>query len=409
MNSTGDLYARTVEIADPGDLDTLFPGALTTVWLRRGDGMVGSGEILRTEFESIADAEAWWKQTVGTIHHEGDLGLAGSGPVAFGSFTFDQGHTGMRSVLVVPRVVVGRRDGRCWATVTGTSPDDLAVPELGHERPGSPGPISYADGALSGPAWEGVVAEAVERIRRGDLGKVVLARELLATADAPIDPRWVVTRLASAYERCWTFLVDGMVGASPEMLVRREAGLATSRVLAGTIQRTADADADRALAVGLARSSKDLGEHEYAVESVAKALAPHCTGMNVPDTPYVLELPNVFHLASDVTAVAGEGVTSMSLAAALHPSAAVCGTPTHDARLLIREIEGLDRGRYAGPVGWVDASGDGEWAIALRCGRLDGRQARLYAGCGIVADSDPMAELAETNAKLVPMRDALEG
>ena len=131
--------------------------------------------------------------------------------------------------------------------------------------------------------------------------------------------------------------------------------------------------------------------------------------MNVPDAPYVLELPNVFHLASDVTGVAKQGATSLGLAAALHPSAAVCGTPTGLARDLIAEVEGLDRGRYAAPIGWIDSSGDGEWAIALRGGRIDGDRAHLYAGCGIVADSVPADELAESNAKLIPMREALEG
>jgi menaquinone-specific isochorismate synthase len=234
----------------------------------------------------------------------------------------------------------------------------------------------------------------------------------LAIADNPVDPRWLVSRLAKDYPGCWTYHVDGLVGATPEMLIRREGGLATSRVLAGTIRRSADDVQDLALAAGLAQSGKDLQEHEFAVTSVARALAPFCSGMNVPDAPYVLELPNVLHLATDVTAVADPQVSSLALAAALHPSAAVCGTPTAAARATIAELEQLDRDRYAGPVGWIDADGDGEWAIALRCGRIDPdepRQIRLYAGCGIVADSDPAAEHAESVAKLVPMRDALGG
>ncbi|GAB3715710.1 isochorismate synthase [Mariniluteicoccus flavus] len=407
----GPLMARTIGIDDPGDLTTLFPGHLDVVWLRRGDGMVAAGEVLREEFTCLTDADAWWAETAASIEHESEFpGVPGTGPLAFGSFTFDADNSAQGSVLIVPKVVVGRRDGRCWVTRVGWERDFAPEPPSEREAPVRPGPLAYADGAMSGPAWEGVVSEAVRRIRDGDLGKVVLARDLLATAPDDIDPRWVVAQLAGTYERCWTFLVDGLAGASPEMLVRRENGLATSRVLAGTIQRTAaDESSDLALAAGLSRSSKDLAEHEYAVASVAHALAPHCTGMNVPDAPYVLELPNVFHLATDVTAVVREGVSALTLAASLHPSAAVCGTPTSTARELIREIEQLDRGRYAGPVGWVDSHGDGEWAIALRCGRIEGRQARLFAGCGIVADSDPVAELAESNAKLVPMRDALEG
>ena len=167
---------------------------------------------------------------------------------------------------------------------------------------------------------------------------------------------------------CWTFHVDGIFGATPEMLVRRERGLVTSRVLAGTIRRTGDDDRDLALAATLARSSKDLEEHEYAVRSVADALDPHCSSMNVPEAPFVLHLPNVMHLATDVAGVVhdAETVSSLQLAEALHPSAAVGGTPTPVAIALIAEIEGMDRGRYAGPVGWMDAAGDGEWGIALR-------------------------------------------
>jgi menaquinone-specific isochorismate synthase len=194
------------------------------------------------------------------------------------------------------------------------------------------------------------------------------------------------------------------------LLVRREKGLITSRVLAGTIRRTGDDAHDLALAASLARSSKDLEEHEFAVRSVAEALEPHCKSMNVPETPFVLHLPNVMHLASDVAGVAANGASALGLAAALHPSAAVCGTPTDVARELIHEVEGMSRGRFSGPVGWLDASGDGEWCIALRCGQADPddpTRMRLFAGAGIVAGSDPDAELAETNAKLVPMRDAL--
>jgi menaquinone-specific isochorismate synthase len=254
-----------------------------------------------------------------------------------------------------------------------------------------------------------VVADGVRRINEGALEKVVLARDLIATAVAPIDVRWPLARLASTYPTCWTFHVDGMFGATPEMLVRRERGLVTSRVLAGTIRRTGDDGRDLALAATLARSSKDLEEHEYAVRSVADALEPHCSSMNVPEAPFVLHLPNVMHLATDVAGVVHDAATvsSLQLAASLHPSAAVGGTPTAEAVRLIDEIEGMDRGRYAGPVGWMDTSGDGEWAIALRSAEIAGNTVRLFAGCGIVADSDPEAELAEAQAKFVPVRDSL--
>jgi len=267
--------------------------------------------------------------------------------------------------------------------------------------------VVFSDGATSGAGWELVVAEAVRRIRRGKLDKVVLARDLVAEVDEPLDVRDPLARLAERYPACWTFHVDGLFGATPEMLVRRERGLVTSRVLAGTIRRTGDDAHDIALAATLARSSKDLEEHEFAVRSVADALAPYCLSMNVPESPFVLHLPNVMHLATDVTGVLDDSATSLALSAALHPTAAVGGTPTEVAVALIAEIEGMDRGRYAGPVGWMDSHGDGEWGIALRSAEYDGPRVRLFAGCGIVADSNPAAELAEAAAKFAPVRDAL--
>jgi len=405
------LYAKTVEIDDPGSLVSLLPREDAYAWIRQADGMVGWGEVVRHKASTIGDAEQWWSDLCGDVEMDCSLDdpPAGAGLIAFGSFVFDPASTAAQSTLIVPSTVVGRRHGRTWMTQIGTCLAD--APPLTRPRPPEPPRnVSYGDGALSGPEWEAVVAEAVRRISAGDLDKVVLARDLMAFADNDIDPRWLVAKLTGQYRRCWTYLVDGLVGATPEMLVRRESGLATSRILAGTIRRSVDGEADLALAAALSQSSKDLEEHEYAVASVASALAPYCSGMHVPDAPYVLELPNVLHLATDVTAVVHPGVSSLALAAALHPSAAVCGTPTDLARATIAELEHLDRERYAGPVGWVDASGDGEWAIALRGGQLcqtDPRQIRLFAGCGIVAGSDPQAELAESNAKLVPMRDAL--
>jgi menaquinone-specific isochorismate synthase len=273
--------------------------------------------------------------------------------------------------------------------------------------------VQFSDGTVSPDAWKQTVAEAVRRISVGGISKVVLARDLVADLAEPLDVRSPLGRLAVDYPGCWTFHVDGFFGSTPEMLVRLERGLVTSRVLAGTIRRTGDDTHDLVLAGSLARSSKDREEHEYAVRSVADALAPHCTSMNVPESPYVLHLPNVMHLATDVTGVIRHETSALNLAASLHPSAAVGGTPTAEALSLITALEKLDRGRYAGPVGWIGASGDGEWGIGLRSAQVedgpDGPRVRLYAGCGIVADSVPADELAEAEAKLVPIRSALGG
>jgi menaquinone-specific isochorismate synthase len=405
------LHVRTHAIEDPGSLLAHLPPKDSYVWLRHGDGLVGWGEVVRLKPASIAEAAEWWADLVAQVEVTTELDdpPAGAGLVAFGSFLFDPTNSTGRSSLIVPHTVVGRRNGRAWVSEIGPVSGDGVEPSR-RTLAGRPLNVTFADGGLSGPEWEAAVAEAVRRIGAGKLDKVVLARDLLAFAENDIDLRWIAARLAENYAQCWTYSVDGLVGATPEMLVKREAGLATSRVLAGTIRRSGDDDHDLNLAGALARSSKDLEEHEYAVRSVARALAPFCSGMNVPDAPYVLQLPNVLHLATDITAVADKGVASLALAAALHPTAAVCGTPTDSARSLIAELEHLDRERYAGPVGWIDANGDGEWAIALRCGQLsetDPRQIRLFAGCGIVAGSDPAAELAEANAKLIPMRDSL--
>jgi menaquinone-specific isochorismate synthase len=412
----GRLVARTIEIADPGPLLDLLPPPApdaigSTAWLRRGEGIVGWGVAasLRTSgADRFDDAVEWWADVAASAVARADLAIPGSGLVCLGSFAFADAPGD--SVLVVPRVVVGRRGHRTWVTLIGDdelSPAPVLDPQ---DAPRAPGEVVFTDGDVDGAEWEAIVARAVGRINAGELEKVVLARDLVATAAEDVDVRWPLRRLAEDYPMTWTFHVDGLLGATPEMLVRRERGLVTSRVLAGTIRRTGDDERDLALAATLARSSKDLAEHEYAVRSVADALAPHCTSMNVPEAPFVLHLPNVMHLATDVAGVAldaGDIASSLTLAEALHPSAAVGGTPTDTATALIAEIEGMDRGRYAGPVGWMDATGDGEWGIALRSAEIDGPRVRLFAGCGIVADSDPEAELAEAQAKFVPVRDAL--
>jgi menaquinone-specific isochorismate synthase len=402
---TSTLTVRTTELESDDPLLDLLPADEPVTWLRRGEGLVGWGvatQIRTRGLTRFSDADKWWTETSARALVHDQVNEPGSGLVCFGTFAFAD--DSVDSVLTVPRVVVGRRGGRTWLTTV----DDASYDGRAEDRI-SPQDVAFADGALDGERWMAVVSDAVRRINSGLLEKVVLARDLVATAASKIDVRWPLARLAEMYPMCWTFHVDGMFGATPEMLVRRERGLVTSRVLAGTIRRTGDDGRDLALAATLARSSKDLEEHEYAVRSVADALEPHCSSMNVPETPFVLHLPNVMHLATDVTGVIrdAETVSSLQLAASLHPSAAVGGTPTADAVRLILEIEGMDRGRYAGPVGWMDTSGDGEWGIALRSAQLTGNTVRLFAGCGIVADSEPEDELAEAQAKFVPVRDSL--
>ncbi|MFC6154026.1 isochorismate synthase [Nocardioides yefusunii] len=415
------LVARTrrLDVADAADLLALLPEDAPVAWIRNGEGLVGWGVAARVTASGasrFADADTWWNTVVAAAQVNDEVAQPGTGLVAFGTFGFSDAHTGDSS-LVVPRVVVGRRGEHAWVTtvaVAGEAPADLTDDDADVWRTEvsatrAPHGLTFSDGSLDGETWMGVVADAVRRIDAGDLDKVVLARDLLARADDDVDVRWPLRRLATQYPTCWTFHVDGMFGATPEMLLRRERGLVTSRILAGTIRRTGDEARDLALAGQLAHSSKDLEEHEYAVRSVADALGPHCSSMNVPESPFVLHLPNVMHLATDVNGVVSDAAaaSSLKLAEALHPSAAVGGTPTPTATALIAEIEGMDRARYAAPVGWIDAAGDGEWGIALRSGHVSGNQVRLFAGCGIVSGSEPASELAESQAKFVPVRDSL--
>jgi len=401
------LTVATVRAPDPADLLALLPEHGALAWVQEGDGLVGWGEAARVELsgpDRFADAQRWWRSVVADADVTDEVRLPGTGLVAFGSFAFDP--AAGSSVLVVPEVVVGRRAGTAWVTTVGTAAARLPV----RRAPRPPGVVRFADGARTSLEWVRVVAGAVQRIEAGEVSKVVLARDVEVRTQDPLDVRWPLRRLAHGYPACWTFAVDGLIGATPEMLVRLADGVATSRVLAGTLRRSGDATMDLRKGTALARSIKDVEEHGYGVRSVADALALHCSTVDVPVDPFVLELPNVMHLATDVTGVVADGATSLELIASLHPPAAVCGTPTEVAMDMIREVEGLDRGRYAGPVGWLNAAGDGEWGIALRCGQLDPddpRRLRLYAGCGIVEGSKPADELAESNAKLVPMRDAL--
>ncbi|KHL13265.1 menaquinone-specific isochorismate synthase [Mumia flava] len=404
------LVAQTVRV-ELGDvaLEHLLPRQGALAWIRDGDGIVAWGETARIETTGpnrFADASAWWRRMTGHAVVRDSVDVPGSGLVAFGSFAFGPSS----SALIVPSVVVGRRGDLAWVTTISDSALVTAPTLRVTDPPTPPRGAVFSDGSISGAGWESIVSDATAAIRAGELDKVVLARDLVADLAEPLDVRAPLHRLAGAYPNCWTFHVDGLFGATPEMLVRRERGLVMSRVLAGTIRRTGDDEHDLALAASLARSSKDLEEHEYAVRSVADALEPSCSSMNVPEAPFVLHLPNVMHLATDVAGVVDpdhEAASALDLAAALHPSAAVGGTPRAVALDLIDRLEPMDRGRYAGPVGWIDADGDGEWGIALRSAEYDGTRVRLFAGCGIVADSDPEAELAESQAKLVPIRDAL--
>lgn len=374
------------------------------LFMRRGEGIAGLGEALRLEFrgpDRIRDAAVAWRDLAAEATVRDEVGRSGTGLVAFGAFAFDD-ESECTSVLIVPKVVLGRRDGVSWITRIDGADLPVAATALGPEYR-----IALHQGAQSKEAYRESVATAIARILAGDVEKVVLARDLVGHLPVGADLRRVLVDLALGYPDTWTFAVDGLIGSSPETLVRVNHGTVTARVLAGSMARGADAERDQAASVALATSTKDLDEHRFAVESVLEALRPHARGVAASELPFTLKLPNLWHLGSDIEGMLSDGSTALDLAAALHPTAAVAGTPTEAALAIIRELEPIDRRRYGGPVGWVDADGNGKWAVALRSAEVtaDG-SITAYAGAGIVADSDPDRELAETRLKFRPVVEA---
>lgn len=402
----------TVETSPLDDMRQLLPfldAHRPLVWMRKGEGLAGIGTALRLEFtgpDRMRAAAVAWREVVGAATVVDPIARPGTGLVAFGTFAFAD-DSALTSVLIVPEVIIGRRDGRSWITrirptgATGTPAVPQPTPFGAEYR------LSLLPGALKPDAYRAAVVDAVKHIRAHDLGKVVLARDLVGHLPQESDLRRALVELALGYPDCWTFAVDGLVGSSPETLVRVHHGTVSARVLAGTISRGPDGASDHQAAIDLAASLKDLDEHQFAVRSVLSALEPHSSSLETSELPFTLKLPNLWHLATDVAGTLSDGSTSLDLIDALHPTAAVAGTPTEDAVEVIRRLEPFDRGRYAGPVGWVGADGDGEWAIALRCAQLtDSGDLTAYAGCGIVAESDPERELAETKMKFRPIVEA---
>ncbi|MFM1993158.1 MAG: hypothetical protein RL600_986 [Actinomycetota bacterium] len=377
-------------------------------FIRGGDGIVGWGEAVRLESNlsagRVADLAAQWRTLVAAAEVTDEVQLPGTGLVAFGTFAFSD-LSKAASTLIVPQVILGSRDGRVWlTTVSGAAAPDFWTHSAEYKTNAA---INFETGEISAEKFRELVSSAVEKINSGTLAKVVLARDVIAKLPEKFDVRSVLQKLAHQYPTCWVYSVDGMFGASPELLVRVSHAQVSARVLAGTAGRGTDPGVDQAIAVALAASSKNTAEHAFAVDSLVKSLAPFCTHVDADPTPFSLALPNVWHLASDVHGVLREDASVLDVAAALHPTAAVAGTPTDVAQNLIAKLEGSDRGRYAGPVGWIGADGDGEWAIGLRGAQITDKTIRAFAGCGIVAESEPEAELAETDLKFRPIREAL--
>jgi menaquinone-specific isochorismate synthase len=372
-------------------------------------GIAGRGEALRIELPTgpgrlarAADAVA---EALGTIERDDHVGLPGCGPVAFAALPFDDDAPGS---VVVPSLVVGRADdGTRWMTTVGDGGD--AAPDVFASHDELATPSRFAVAAARPPEdWCDAVAETVKRIVAGRLEKAVLARALDVEADAPIDIGAVLQRLRTAYPATMLYAIDGLVGATPELLVSRIGDVVRSHPFAGTTPRTGDPAADARAAATLLASTKDRAEHQVTIDMVLDTMLPFCSYVDSEPEPSIVSLANVQHLATLVEGrLSSPPATALALVAALHPTPAVCGWPTDEARALIAELEQLERGRYTGAVGWVDAHGNGRFGVAIRCAEIDGNRARLFAGNGIVSDSDPRTELAETQAKLQAMLAAI--
>jgi menaquinone-specific isochorismate synthase len=370
-------------------------------WLRHGAGLATAGVAARLRV-SVDDAAEQASAVLSAIDSDDPLGLPGTGPIVVGALPFAPGRPGE---LVVPSVVTGRTpDGRSWITETGPAPTPARpapVPD------GEPSRFSV-ERTAGRPDWVASIERALAGIADGRLVKVVLAREVLVEGDRPFDVAAVVQRLHSVHRSSFTYAAGGFVGASPELLVRRRGDRVVSQPMAGTVARGHTVEDDRRLASLLASSTKDMGEHALVVDAILEGLRPACRSVHAGDGPDVVRLATVSHLATTVTGrLRVPAPSALELAALLHPTPAVGGIPGPAALATIAELETFDRGLYAGPVGWVDSRGDGEWAVALRCATLDGSLARLVAGAGIVVGSDPDAEWEETQAKFEPMLQAL--
>jgi menaquinone-specific isochorismate synthase len=402
------LVARTGALPDRlAGVDLLAVGGTSSalLWRREGLGVAGRGRALRIPLrKGLGETAApeWVLEVLSAIKVEDDLGLTGCGPLALGALPFDRRQG---AELIVPSVIVGADDaGHRWLTTIAPIGDSPAV-ELGaiDRLPGTEPPDQFSLVSVRPHAdWCAEVARAVSAIHRGDLDKVVLAREVLVVANRRFVPADILRRLYSLYPSCMVFAVHGFVGASPELLVSRLGRTVTSHPLAGTVARSGEVEADNRLIEAMLASDKERHEHRLVVDAVAAGLAPVCDRLEVPEVPSIVSLRNVSHLGTRLRGeLSGrEPATALELVARLHPTPAVAGTPSEAAVAYLQRAEGFERDTYAGAVGWMDAAGDGEWAVGIRSAHLKGNQARLIAGVGVVADSDPPSELAESQLKL---------
>jgi menaquinone-specific isochorismate synthase len=402
------------------------------LWSSSDLSLLGVGRALRLPLGrpwASRSRTARVEQALRAISRSGEPCRPGTGPVAMGALPYDPGLGGE---LSVPRLVVGHGSASAWATLTVPAETSLSpsgarraieaeVAALRDEVRSEDFPDGFdLTASMPHEQWKQLVSLAIVQMERGTLAKVVLARRVDVVANRPFVLHEVLARLSSLYPSCAVFHFEGFIGASPETLVRRTGHRILSHPLAGTIARSGDSATDETLLARLMASPKDRREHQLVVDAIAAKLRPICSQLEVPPAPSALALRNVSHLGTAITGAlradgAGPGgtelgerpPTSLELAAVLQPTPAVGGNPTEVALRWQRDNEGFERGRYAGPVGWLDSCGDGEWALGLRSADVSGCRAALYAGSGIVPGSSPEAELAETQLKLQALLAAL--
>ena len=371
----------------------------SSVFLRDGQQIIGTGKAISFEATGpnrIYELSKMWQELIRTAEIDNQSGLANTGLIALTSITFSES-SAAPSLLYVPAVTRVYREGVAFEVVVEAEGSEQA--RLSPEG-------IFSEGVVSAEDFKTAVAAGIRAINSTQLEKVVLGRDLVMPIKAAPDLSRALTRLHEKYPKCWTYQIGNVFGASPELLLRADAGEVSARVLAGTAGRGTDPDVDRAIADGLAHSQKNRHEHDYAVNSMVKALEPFCEEVEADSEPFSLALPDLWHLATDVTGRLRDNVSLLDVIEKLHPTAAVAGTPTVMAEQLISQLEPFDRAGYAGPVGWLSSDGAGELAIALRGGIIEKDQIRAIAGCGIVAESDPEAELAETELKFKAVRYA---
>lgn len=418
------LIARSVPVDPIGDPTRVLDGSDPLLWWRDGAGMAGLGRaatLTTSGAHRVAQARRQWRKLVSRAQVHDEVRLPGSGLIALGSFAFAD-NSAAESILIVPELVIGTRDGIGWATriVDAAAPDApaLLAPEriradvrAAAARPAcaQSSAVTLQPGLQTRERHLQAVQGALQSIHADALRKVVIARDVIGEVPAGYDPRTTLARLIERYPQCWVFDVDGFFGASPETLVEVHAGHAHARVLAGTRARGVDPADDQAVRDRLLTDAKELAEHAFARDSVTDALAAHVRDLRAARQPFALQLPNVWHLATDVDGTLNDEADVLALVEAAHPTAAVAGVPRAAALAAIDRLEVLDRGRFAGPVGWVDAQGDGQWAVGLRSAQRHGDQITAWAGGGIVAGSVPEREYDETSLKLRPITDALNG